>query len=281
MNLHTIDAGFFKLDGGAMFGVVPKTIWQKKIPADELNLCSWAMRCLLIEDGTRLILVDTGMGNKQPQKWLDYYFRHGEGNLERSIEAKGFNSADVTDVLLSHLHFDHAGGAVKWNDAKTKFQLTFPNAKYWTHSDHWASAMTPNAREAATFLSENLSPIHELGHLNFIDKVQNPLGSSIDFMYADGHTEKMIMPIITCGDKKIVFAADTIPSHAHLRIPYVMGYDIRPLKTMEEKKILLERSVNEDFILYFDHDPYYSCAKVEKKDGKFVAQQLGDLSDFI
>lgn len=281
MNLHTIDAGFFKLDGGAMFGVVPKTIWERKIPADDLNLCSWAMRCLLIEDGKRLILVDTGMGNKQPQKWQNYYFRHGDGDLVNSIEKAGFSAEEVTDVLLSHLHFDHAGGAVSWNEDRTKYQLTFPNAKYWTHSEHWASATNPNPREAATFLEENILPIKDAGNLNFVDEEENPLGESIDFLYADGHTEKMVMPIISYQNKKIVFAADTMPSHAHVRIPYVMGYDVRPLETMKEKTSLLEKAVKNDWIIYFDHDPFYSCAIIEQEDGRFIASNLGQLNEFI
>lgn len=264
-----------------MFGVVPKTIWQKKIPADSLNLCSWAMRCLLIEDGNRLILVDTGMGNKQPQKWQNYYFRHGDNNLESSIHAKGFSLNDVTDVLLSHLHFDHAGGAVRWDATRTKFELTFPKANYWTHSEQWSSAMNPNPRESATFLNENLAPIATAGQLNFVDKIPNPLGSHIELLYADGHTEKMIMPLIDYRGKKLIFVADTIPSHAHLHVPYVMGYDIRPLQTMQEKTNILEKAVSEDLILYFDHDPFFSCARVEKKDGKFTPKQLGELSDFF
>lgn len=281
MKLYTIDAGFFKLDGGAMFGVIPKTIWSKKIPSDDLNLCSWAMRCLLIEDGQRLILIDTGMGDKQPQKWQNYYFRHGEGELVKSIRQAGFSANDVTDVVLSHLHFDHAGGAISWNSDKTNFRLTFPNATYWTHSEHWATATNPNPREAATFLNENILPIQESGNLNFLDKINQPLGANIDFLFADGHTEKMVMPVITYQDKKIVFAADTMPSHAHIRIPYVMGYDVRPLETMKEKATLLEKAANEKWIIYFDHDPFYDCATIEKVDGKFAATELGKLSDFM
>lgn len=281
MNLYTIDAGYFKLDGGAMFGVIPKTIWSKKIPADDLNLCSWAMRCLLIEDGKRLILIDTGMGDKQPQKWQNYYFRHGDGGLIKSIKQAGFSADEVTDVVLSHLHFDHAGGAVSWNSDRTKYKLTFPNAHYWTHSEHWKSATNPNPREAATFLNENILPIQESGNLNFIDKVSHPLGKNIDFLFADGHTEKMLMPVISYNDKKIVFAADTMPSHAHIRIPYVMGYDIRPLETMKEKTSLLTEATQNDWIIYFDHDPFYSCATIEQKDGKFAAANLGQLQDFI
>lgn len=281
MSLYTIDAGYFKLDGGAMFGVVPKTIWSKKIPADDLNLCSWAMRCLLIEDGKRLILIDTGMGDKQPQKWQNYYFRHGDGELVKSIKQAGFSADEVTDVVLSHLHFDHAGGAVSWNPDRTKYQLTFPNAHYWTHAEHWQAATNPNPREAATFLNENILPIQESGNLNFLDKIPHPLGENIDFLIADGHTEKMVMPVINYKDKRIVFAADTMPSHAHIRIPYVMGYDVRPLETMKEKTSLLTKATQNDWIIYFDHDPFYSCATIEQKDGKFAAANLGQLQDFI
>lgn len=281
MTLHTIDAGYFKLDGGAMFGVVPKQLWERQIPADSLNLCNWAMRCLLIEDGKRLILIDTGMGDKQPEKWLRHYYRSGEYTLLSSLKSKGFSQYDVTDVILSHLHFDHAGGAVCWDSTKSNFELTFPNANYWTQSSHWNWAMQPNQREAATFLTENIVPIKEHGNLKFIDAENNPLGDNINFLLADGHTEKMIMPIISYKDKKVVFVADTIPSHAHIHIPYVMGYDVRPLKTMNEKEVLLTKAVEENWILFFDHDPYYSCATIEKVNHKFQPKQLGNLNEFL
>jgi glyoxylase-like metal-dependent hydrolase (beta-lactamase superfamily II) len=281
MNLHVIDAGNFKLDGGAMFGVVPKQLWERKIPADELNLCSWKMRCLLIEDGKKLILVDTGMGDKQPEKWLSYYYRHGQGDLIHSIRSKGFHETQITDVILSHLHFDHSGGAVKWNNSKDKLELTFPNANYWTHSSHWDWAMNPNDREAATFLEENLKPIEELGHLNFIDKRTDYFGDNYDFHYADGHTEKMIMPVVNFGKQKLIFVADTIPSHAHIHIPWVMGYDVRPLETMKEKKSLLKTIANENWLIYFDHDPFFDVCTIKNTEKGYKPDYTGSLEEYL
>lgn len=281
MKISVIDAGNFKLDGGAMFGVVPKTIWQKMVPADENNLCSWKMRCLLVEDNNRLVLIDTGMGDKQAQKWQNFYFRHGDGELIKSIRDAGYHENEITDVLLSHLHFDHCGGAVCWNSTNDAFRLTFPNAKYWTHSLHWRSAMRPNPREKATFLSENLQPILESGQLNFIDQIQNPLGNKFEFIYADGHTEKMIMPIISYNNQKIIFAADTIPSFAHIHVPYCMSYDVRPLQTMEEKSLLLDKIVKESILLFFDHDVVNEAAEIEITERGYKAKNLGKLYEFI
>ncbi|OYU68070.1 MAG: MBL fold metallo-hydrolase [Cytophagaceae bacterium BCCC1] len=281
MKISIIDAGNFKLDGGAMFGVVPKTIWQKMVPADENNLCSWKMRCLLVEDKDRLVLIDTGMGDKQAQKWQNFYFRHGDGDLIKSIRDAGYHENEVTDVLLSHLHFDHCGGAVCWNSSKDAYRLTFPNAKYWTHSLHWESAMKPNPREKATFLTENLQTVIESGQLNFIEQIQNPLGDKFEFIYADGHTEKMIMPIINYTDQKIIFAADTIPSFAHIHVPYCMSYDVRPLQTMHEKSLILDRIVKENILLLFDHDVVNEVAEIEITDRGFKAKNLGKLNEFI
>ena len=281
MKISIIDAGNFKLDGGAMFGVVPKTIWQKMVPADDNNLCSWKMRCLLIEDGKQLILIDAGMGDKQPEKWQNFYYRHGDGELIKSIRSAGYHENEITDVILSHLHFDHCGGAVSWNSAKDGYQLTFPNAKYWTHSEHWEIAMNPNAREKATFLKENLMPIFDSGHLNYIDKSFGGFSSYFEFLYADGHTEKMIMPIINYGTQKIIFAADTIPSFAHIHVPYCMSYDVRPLVTMEEKATLLEKIVSEQIIMVFDHDVNNEAAIIEKTERGFKPSELGLLSDFL
>lgn len=281
MKISVIDAGNFKLDGGAMFGVVPKTIWQKIYPADDNNMCSWKMRCLLIETEGKLILIDTGMGDKQPEKWQSYYYRFGEANLVDSIRKHGYHEDQITDVILSHLHFDHCGGAVKWNSRKDNYQLTFNNAIYWTHSQHWSWAMNPNDREKATFLSENLMPIKNAERLRFIDKEENSLPNSITFLIADGHTEKMIMPLISYQSKKILFIADTIPSHAHIHVPFCMSYDVRPLKTMEEKKVLLERAVKEDIILFFDHDLNYEACTIKKNERGFISKDMGDLQLFI
>ncbi len=278
MKLYEINAGNFKLDGGAMFGVVPKSFWNKWNKADENNLCTWNMRCLLIENGKQLILIDTGMGNKQDQKWLNYFEPHGEANLIGSIREAGFSENEITDVILSHLHFDHCGGAVyKQNDQlKTRFQ----NAKYWTHSAHWEWANNPNSREKATFLKENMLPIQENGQLYFIDLQEKSPFENIELLIANGHTEKMIMPLITMAEKKMIFAADTIPSTAHVHIPYVMAYDVRPLETMAEKNLILKRAVAENWIFYFDHDPNYACSQIELTDKGFKATNFGTLKSF-
>lgn len=281
MQLHVIDAGHFKLDGGAMFGVVPKVLWQKLIPADENNLCSWNMRCLLIEEGNRLMLIDTGMGSKQDAKFQGFYYRHGEGDLVKSVEKAGFGAHEVTDVLFSHLHFDHCGGGVQWNSDRTGYALTFPNAKYWTHSAHWQSAVSPNARERATFLKENIMPIQEAGQLFFSDKVENPFGPNVQPLYVDGHTEKMTMFKMAYKGKTVVFMADTIPSSAHLPLPYVMGYDIRPLETMKEKEWLLKEALDNDYVLLFDHDPQDDCCTVEMTEKGIRLKNKGLLKDFI
>jgi glyoxylase-like metal-dependent hydrolase (beta-lactamase superfamily II) len=281
MNLHVIDAGYFKLDGGAMFGVVPKTLWQKLIPADSNNLCSWMMRCLLIEDGNRLMLVDTGMGDKQDAKFQGFYERHGEGELVKSIQKAGFGADEVTDVIFSHLHFDHCGGGVKWNADRTAFQLTFPNAKYWTHSAHWHLATHPNPREKATFLKDNLMPIVESGQLFFSDKETNPFGSQVQAVYVNGHTEKMTMLKIQHKNQTVVFMADTIPSHAHVPVPYVMGYDVRPLETMQEKENLLQEALENNYLLFFDHDPVADCCTVAMTEKGIRVQEKGALKDFL
>ena len=281
MQLHVIDAGHFKLDGGAMFGVVPKTIWNRLIPADDKNLCSWDMRCLLVEDGNRLMLIDTGMGDKQDPKWQSFYERHGDGDLVRSIEKAGFGAHEVTDVLFSHLHFDHCGGGVKWNADRTGYELTFPNANYWTHSDHWHTATFPNAREKATFFKENIRPIQEAGQLYFSDKVKDPFGANVQPIYADGHTEKMTMFKINYKGETVVFMADTIPSHAHIPVPYVMGYDVRPLETMKEKEALLKEALEKNYLLFFDHDPLVDCCTVEMTEKGIRVKDKGLLGDFL
>ncbi len=280
MQLYSIDAGRFKLDGGAMFGVVPKTLWQRQIAADDNNLCSWMMRCLLIEDGKRLILIDTGMGNKQDARWQGFYYRHGEGELVKSILSKGFSASDVTDVILSHLHFDHAGGAVQWNTTRDRLELTFPNARYWTHSEHWAAALNPNPREKATFLKENIMPLQELGHLYFVDKETSPF-EHIEIQTANGHTDSMLINTIVSKGKQIVFMADLIPSHAHVPVPWVMGYDVRPLQTMIEKEKLLQEAVSQEYILFFDHDPLYDCCVVQQTDKGIRVAQAGRLEEFL
>lgn len=278
MKLYEINAGNFKLDGGAMYGVVPKSFWNKWNPADENNLCTWNMRCLLIENGKQLILIDTGMGSKQDLKWQSYFQPHGDSDLISSIRKIGFSENDITDVILSHLHFDHCGGAVSKIDGK--LETNFKYAKYWTHSSHWEWALKPNLREKATFLPENLLPLKENGQLNFIDAQATTPFDNIEILLADGHTEKMMMPLITLSDKKILFVADTIPSASHVHIPYVMAYDMRPLQTMNEKLSILEKAVAENWILYYDHDPNHSCSQIELTEKGFRAFNFGNLNSF-
>ncbi len=263
MNLHIIETGNFKLDGGAMFGVVPKTIWQRTNPADENNLCTWSMRCLLIEDDDRLILIDTGIGDKQSEKFFSYYYLHGDASLKTSLKKSGFSTDDITDVFLTHLHFDHCGGAVTWKDRENQVpELVFKNARYWTNKNHWQWAVEPNSREKASFLKENLLPLQESGQLNFIEE-GSPF-EAFDILYVDGHTEKMMIPHIKYKGKIIVYAADLLPSVGHIPLPYVMGYDTRPLITMEEKGAFLKEAVEKDYIIFFEHDSVNQCCTLEQ-----------------
>lgn len=261
MKLTTINTGLFKLDGGAMFGVVPKSIWQKLNPADENNMCTWAMRCLLIEDEDRLILVDTGIGTKQDKKFLDYYYLHGEDTLEKSILKAGYTPEEITDVILTHLHFDHCGGAIQYNSDKSKALPAFKNATYWSNEGHWQWATEPNPREKASFLKENIVPIKESGQLKFIEKNKSPF-TNITFLFVDGHTEKQMLPLIRYGDKTIAYVADLIPSTGHLPTAYVMGYDTRPLLSMEEKNKFLREALEKNYTLFFEHDPRIECCSL-------------------
>jgi len=265
LKLHTVDTGFFKLDGGAMFGVVPKTIWNKTNPADENNLCTWAMRCLLVEDGNRLILIDTGIGDKQDAKFFSYYYLHGDASLNSSLAKLGFTADDITDVFLTHLHFDHVGGAVK----RSGEQLvpTFKNAAYWSNQQHWDWAVNPNDREKASFFKENILPIQESGQLKFVDSkddVQFMSGFDVRFVY--GHTDAMMLPLISYKGKKILYMADLLPSVGHLPLPYVMAYDMFPLKTLGEKKIFLSEALEKEYILYFEHDPVNECCTLQQTE---------------
>lgn len=280
MKLTVIDAGNFKLDGGAMFGVVPKSIWQKLNPADENNMCSWNMRCLLIEDNDKLILIDTGIGDKQPQKWQNYYYRFGT-NLSKSLKNAGYHESEITDVILTHLHIDHCGGAVKWNENQDDYELTFPNANYWTHTAHWNSALNANPKEKATFLGENYQIIKDKNALRFIDNEESYFGPNLKFLYSDGHTEKMIMPLINYHGQEILFPSDCIPSSAHVHIPYVMAYDIRPLKTIEEKENILKKCVDNNWIIVFDHDLNFESARIEYTEKGYKAAHLGSLKELI
>ena len=261
MNLHVINTGYFKLDGGAMFGVVPKSIWQKTNPADANNMCTWAMRCLLIEDGKQLILIDNGIGNKQDAKFFQHYFLHGDDSLTKSLNALGFSEGDVTDMFLSHLHFDHCGGGVKYEDEKPK--LVFKNAKYWSNADHWKWATQPNAREKASFLKENILPMQESGHLNFVDIDKSSPFPQFDLFYASGHTDKMMIPKIKYKDKTICFVADLLPSVGHIPLPYVMGYDTRPLITLDEKEKFLKEAAVNNYVLFLEHDSVNECCTVK------------------
>jgi glyoxylase-like metal-dependent hydrolase (beta-lactamase superfamily II) len=265
MNIHTIDTGFFKLDGGAMFGVVPKTIWNKTNPADENNLCTWAMRCLLIEDNNQLILIDTGIGNKQDARFFSHYYLHGEASLDSSLSKIGFHPDDITDVFLTHLHFDHVGGAVERN-GETLISA-FKNATYWSNKQHWDWAVYPNDREKASFLKENILPIQESGQLKFIDTEDGgQFTKDFNVRFVSGHTEAMMLPLISYKGKKILYMADLLPSVGHLPIPYIMAYDMFPLKTLYEKKLFLNEALENEYILYFEHDPVNECCTLQQTE---------------
>lgn len=277
MNLYTINTGFFKLDGGAMFGVVPKTMWNKLNPADENNLCTWAMRCLLIQDGNRLLLIDNGIGNKQDDKFFGHYYLHGDDTLDKSLAAHGFHRDDITDVFLTHLHFDHCGGSI----VRQGDQLVpaFKNATFWSNQAHWKWATEPNDREKASFLKENILPIQQSGQLKFVDaRERPPLINDIHFV--NGHTEAMMLPKISYKGKTIVYMADLLPSAAHIPIPYVMAYDTRPLLTLQEKKSFLAEAVENKYILFFEHDPLYECCTLQTTEKGIRPGELFKLNEF-
>lgn len=277
MTVHVINTGFFKLDGGAMFGVVPKSIWQKTNPADENNLCTWAMRCLLIENGDRLILIDNGIGEKQDSKFLSHYHLHGDDTLIKSLHKAGFSASDITDMFLTHLHFDHCGGGVK-KDGEN-FALTFPKATYWSNEDHWKWATQPNTREKASFLKENIFPVKESGHLKMIDMNKPSPLKEFDIFYASGHTDKMMIPMIRFKDRTICFVTDLIPSASHIPVAYVMGYDTRPLITMEEKERFLKHAADNNYVLFFEHDPFHECCTVKNTEKGVRLDQQFKLSE--
>jgi len=288
MKLYTIDTGFFKLDGGAMFGVVPKTIWNKINPADDNNLCSWALRCLLIEEDNRLILVDNGNGDKQDEKFFSHYYLHGDDTLEKSLVKYGFHTDDITDVILTHLHFDHCGGSIKREG--DKLVPAFKNATFWSNKNHWDWAVHPNEREKASFLKENILPIQESGQLKFIetpvaDTSNKRLATAaleqtgIQLRFVSGHTESMMLPQMQYKGKTIVFAADLLPSQGHIPLPYVMAYDMFPLTTMQEKKSFLNEAVDNDYILFFEHDPQYECCTLQRTERGIRAKEFFKLDE--
>ncbi len=300
MKLYSINTGYFKLDGGAMFGVVPKSMWNKLNPADENNMCSWALRCLLMEDEGKLILIDNGMGNKQDVKFFGHYYLHGDDTLEKSLAQHGFTKDDITDVFLTHLHFDHCGGSIEKDGEK--LVPAFKNAIYWSNKTHWQWATQPNAREKASFLKENILPIQECGQLKFIEvnsekavvsseslvvsknipplsTFNSPLSTHLDVLIAKGHTNAMMLPKITYNGKTIVFMADLLPSVAHIPLPYVMGYDMFPLTTLNEKNAFLTEAVENKYILFFEHDPVNECCTLQMTDKGVRVKEVFKLSE--
>lgn len=280
MNLYTIETGFFKLDGGAMFGVVPKSIWNNLNPADENNMCNWAMRCLLVQDGNRLVLVDNGLGDKQDAKFFSHYFLNGDDSLSKSLRKAGFMEDDITDVFLTHLHFDHCGGSIKWNDSKTGYEPAFKNATYWSNEQHWDWAVHPNAREKASFLKENILPIKESGQLKFIADGEK-LFDGFEVLCVNGHTEAMMLPIINYKGTNLVYCADLIPSVGHVPLPYIMAYDMRPLVTLEEKTKFLNEAGKKNYILYFEHDLLIECCSLEVTEKGVRAKDKMKLTEVL
>lgn len=303
MKLHVINTGNFKLDGGAMFGVVPKMLWSKTNPADEINMCNWTMRCLLIEEGNRLILIDNGLGNKQDAKFYSHFFLNGDDTLEKSIKAAGFSTDDVTDMFLTHLHFDHCGGGIQFNKDNTAFETVFKNATYWSNAEHWEWATKPNPREKPSFLKENILPIQDSGQLKLIPLPLIPssvgeggtpqvhqgleyisgksLGDNISIMLTRGHTDAMMIPHIKYKGKVVVFMADLLPSTGHIPLPYVMGYDTRPLLTLSEKEKFMMLAADQEFILFFEHDSVNECCTVQKTEKGIRLKETFTLKEYF
>jgi len=278
MKLYAINTGYFKLDGGAMFGVVPKSIWTKLNPSDENNMCNWAMRCMLIEDSNRLILIDNGMGYKQDEKFFGYYFLNGDDNLEKSLAKYGFAKKDISDVFLTHLHFDHCGGSIE--RAGNKLVPAFSNATYWSNEKHWEWATNPNDREKASFLKENILPIKESGQLKFIETNNGiEFAKNIQIRFVIGHTESMMLPQIQYKDKTIVYMADLLPSVAHIPVPYIMAYDTRPLETLKEKKEFINEAQQKEYILFFEHDPNIECCSLQLTERGVRSKEIFLLAD--
>ena len=280
MKIYPIETGNFKLDGGAMFGVVPKTIWQKTNPADANNLIEMSMRCMLIEDGNRLILIDTGLGNKQSDKFFGYYYLFGDFSLDTSLKNLGFHRDDITDVFLTHLHFDHCGGVIEWNANKTLLQPAFKNAKVWSNDKHWKWATKPNPREKASFLKENINPIKENDQLEFIHR--NAIDQiGFDVLFMDGHTEKQMLPKLTYQDKTLIFMADLLPTVGHIPLPYVMGYDTRPLLTIKEKAAFLNEAADNNYYLFLEHDAHHEICTVKHTEKGVRLDQTFKFTDIF
>ncbi len=277
MKLYSINTGHFKLDGGAMFGVVPKSIWNKLNPADENNMCSWALRCLLIETGNRLVLIDNGMGDKQDAKFFGHYYMHGSDTLDKSLASHGFTKDDVTDVILTHLHFDHCGGSIVREGEK--LVPAFKNASYWSNQRHWKWATEPNDREKASFLKDNILPIQQSGQLKFIETHQSDFPEGIMLRQVFGHTDAMMLPQLNYKGRTLVFMADLLPSVAHIPLPYVMAYDMFPLTTLNEKKNFLEEAVQNDYVLFFEHDSAIECCTLQQTEKGIRAKETFKLSD--
>jgi glyoxylase-like metal-dependent hydrolase (beta-lactamase superfamily II) len=287
MKLYSIETGFFKLDGGAMFGVVPKSIWSKLNPSDENNLCNWAMRCLLIEDGKKLILVDNGIGDKQDEKFFSHYYLHGDASLDKSLAAYGFNSGDITDVFLTHLHFDHCGGSIVREGSK--LVPAFKNAVYWSNGEHWQWASNPNDREKASFLKENFIPIQESGQLKFVPVPENQgnagqllqaeFTENISVRFVSGHTNNMMLLQVNYNGKTLVYMADLLPAAAHIPLPYIMAYDMFPLTTLNEKKSFLQEAHDNNYVLFFEHDPKIECCTLEQTERGIRQKEMFKLED--
>lgn len=269
MKIHPLNTGNFKLDGGAMFGVVPKSLWQRTNPPDDKNMCNWALRSMLIEDGNRLILIDAGIGDKQSEKFFSYYYMNGSDSMDGNLKKLGYNKDEITDVFLTHLHFDHCGGSIEWNESMDGYRPAFKNAQFWSNEEHWKWATEPNNREKASFLKENIIPIQESGQLNFVPvngKFTNNIFDNFSVFFADGHTDKQMIPMINYRGKTVVFMADLLPSVGHIPLPFVMGYDTRPLLTLDEKAFFLDKAVKEEFILFLEHDPIHECCTLQETE---------------
>lgn len=280
MKLHSINTGTFKLDGGAMFGVVPKVLWNKTYPADENNLCTWALRCLLIENNEQRILIDSGIGNKQDEKFLSHYYIKDNDGFDKTLSHTGFKPDDITDVILTHLHFDHCGGAVKYNQEKTVFVPTFKNAAYWLGKQHWDLANNPNSREKASFLKENFVPLFDSGKVKFIEK-DKELFENVSVKIFNGHTTGQVIPFIKYNDKTIVYMGDLIPASAHIPLAWVLSYDTSPLISLSEKEIFLNEAAENNYILFFEHDIYNECCTVKKTEKGVRINDSGLLKDFL